>query len=35
MDTKKRKRYEAIVQQVIELAGGKRIFSELHIVQPD
>ena len=24
MDTKKRKRYEAIVQQVIELAGGKK-----------
>ncbi|WP_243001659.1 PTS transporter subunit EIIB [Dorea longicatena] len=24
MDTKKRERYEAIVQQVIELAGGKK-----------
>lgn len=25
MDTKKRERYEAIVQQVIELAGGKSL----------
>lgn len=31
MDTKKRKRYEAIVQQVIELAGGKKnIFGIAH-----